>query len=247
MDNVQRKKSPRAPSMPLDEAIERVNRVYEKERRHPAPIDLIAQHMGYKSANSGTALSALASARYFGLLERAGDGKVAVAKEVESYIFAPSPEMRGDFLKRWLKTPPVFAELLEKYRGGLPSDANLRYDLIQRGFLPIGAEAAIPIFRKSVDFARYFESQQDDEHPGAEGGEHANIDTKIQPTSSPNASLQVAIPPNSEPMTGESNLDRIPVRLSGGRRAWLMIPEPFFEADKKRLKDQIDLLLAEDE
>ncbi|MNR68298.1 hypothetical protein D3C85_1927750 [compost metagenome] len=45
----------------------------------------------------------------------------------------------------------------------------------------------------------------------------------------------------------ESASDRIPVRLSGGRRAWLVIPQVFFEADKKRLKAQIDLLLTEDD
>lgn len=41
--------------------------------------------------------------------------------------------------------------------------------------------------------------------------------------------------------------DRIPVRLQGGRRAWLWIPTVFYESDKQRLKAQIDLLLTEDE
>lgn len=41
--------------------------------------------------------------------------------------------------------------------------------------------------------------------------------------------------------------DQIPVRLPGGRRAWLIIPTPFFDADKARLKAQIDLLLTQDE
>jgi hypothetical protein len=44
-----------------------------------------------------------------------------------------------------------------------------------------------------------------------------------------------------------SGHDRIPVRLAGGRRAWLLIPHEFREADKTRLKAQIDLLLTEDE
>ena len=43
------------------------------------------------------------------------------------------------------------------------------------------------------------------------------------------------------------DLDRIPVRLPGGRRAWLFIPSPFFSGDKARLKAQIDLLLTADE
>jgi hypothetical protein len=40
--------------------------------------------------------------------------------------------------------------------------------------------------------------------------------------------------------------DRIPIRLPGGRRAWLEIPPVFYEADKARIKAQIDLLLTED-
>jgi hypothetical protein len=49
------------------------------------------------------------------------------------------------------------------------------------------------------------------------------------------------------PPVANHGTDRIPVRLGGGRRAWLEIPVPFYEADKKRLKSQIDLLLTEDE
>lgn len=39
--------------------------------------------------------------------------------------------------------------------------------------------------------------------------------------------------------------DKNPVRLTGGRKAWLIVPTPFYEADKSRLKAQIDLLLTE--
>jgi hypothetical protein len=45
----------------------------------------------------------------------------------------------------------------------------------------------------------------------------------------------------------DENSDRIPVRLAGGRRAWLVIPSPFYAADKRRLISQIELLLADDE
>jgi hypothetical protein len=44
-----------------------------------------------------------------------------------------------------------------------------------------------------------------------------------------------------------NDVDRIPVRLAGGRRAWIEIPMPFYEADKDRLKKQIDLLLTNDD
>jgi hypothetical protein len=44
-----------------------------------------------------------------------------------------------------------------------------------------------------------------------------------------------------------SSVDRIPIRLRGGRRAWLEIPTPFYAADKERIKLQVDLLLTEED
>jgi hypothetical protein len=49
------------------------------------------------------------------------------------------------------------------------------------------------------------------------------------------------------PLWLDAGTDSIPVRLSGGRKAWLAIPTPFYADDKLRLKAQIDLLLAQDE
>lgn len=246
MSEVLRKKSPRAPSILLEEAIERAARVYDKEKRHPAPTDVVAQDMGYKSANNGAALSVLASMRYYGLLEKPEDGKLAVAKDVESFQYAPDEAIKRSILKKWLRAPAIFSELLDKYVEGLPSDATLRYELINRGFSPVSAESVIGVFRKSVEFADYFSSQ----------AQTAESPTLVAESIEPPAAdvLQVV-----QPLAGQSgkasalpellpdDADKIPVRLSGGRRAWLVIPHPFYEADKKRLKAQIDLLLSEDE
>jgi len=65
-------------------------RMYERERRHPAPTDVLAQHLGYKSANNGTALAAIASLRSYGLLVKAGDGKLAVPRDVEVIDLRPT-------------------------------------------------------------------------------------------------------------------------------------------------------------
>lgn len=234
-----RKKSPRAPSMALNEAIDRAVRIYEKERRNAAPTDVIAQNLGYKSANNGAALAVIASLRYFGLLEKAGGGKLAVSKDVESYKFAPNDELRFELQKKWLRSPSVFADLLERYESGLPSDATLRFDLIQSGFNPATAESVIAVFKQSVDFADYF------------GRRPVSNDGDL-PLTTP-VSVQPRAQDTEKEKTDEvrgattGDNDRIPVRLSGGRRAWLEIPTPFFSADKKRLKAQIDLLLTEDD
>jgi hypothetical protein len=247
-----RQKSPRAPSIALDDAIERAIRIYEKERRHAAPTELIAQHIGYKSANNGTALSALASLRYYGLVERPKEGHLAVVKDVETYQYAPSAVVRQELVKQWLRSPPIFAELLDAYSDGLPSDANLRFDLINRGFAPIAAEALLSVFRRSVDFANYFSAPdiqssaapKDVPAKPSAGAEFQPIQQEAPPAE-PGASQPAVSPAASD--SAANAYDRIPVRLAGGRRAWLEIPSPFFAADKLRLKNQIDLLLTEED
>ncbi|ESS71859.1 hypothetical protein MGMO_86c00190 [Methyloglobulus morosus KoM1] len=245
-DSQKRKKSPRVPSIALDDAIERVMRVYEKERLHAAPIEVIAQDLGYKSANNGAALGVIASLRYYGLLERPQEGKLSVAKEVETYKFSPSENMRNDLLIKWLKTPAIFLELLEKYEKSLPSDAALKYDLIQLGFIPTGADSVIQVFKKSIEYAKFFEqptlAENANEINKFEKSEIKNTE-EVNEEPLPKSGYSV---PKVDNYNDLSN-DRIPVRLSGGRRAWLEIPTPLYSADKLRLKAQIDLLLTDDE
>ncbi|WP_267222148.1 hypothetical protein [Dyella silvae] len=249
-----RKKSPRAPSSSLPEALDRALKVYEKDRLHPAPTEVFANNLGYKSANSGSALTMIASLRYFGLVERVEDGVLAITKAVESYKFAPDAALRQKLLRQFVRSPSLYSDLLDKYSTGLPSDANLRYELIQRGFVPSAAESVLSAFRESVAFANYFSAEYEPstESVGGQVGELQPAPLEQQPVTAP-FSQTISSPGTSSmaptvvlPEAGSAE-DRIPVRLSGGRRAWLVIPTPFFEADKSRLKAQIDLLLTQDE
>lgn len=263
-----RKKSPRAPSISLDDAIEKVGKIYDKERCHAAPIEGVAQHLGYKSATNGAALSTVASLKYYGLLDRPKEGMVAVSKRYEEYRFAPQESIKRELISSWLKSPPVFADLLEKYVSDLPSDATLKFDLIQKGFAPAAADVCLQVFRKSVDFAGYFDGV---EETVSDGGEptvelEAEVDgvsaepqailhrpaTIMAPIAAPHVvsghvhavAIDVRTPSAA---VGQEGVDRIPVRLSGGRRAWIEVPTPFYEADRERLKKQIDLLITDDE
>lgn len=248
-----RKKSPRAPSIPLDEALDRALKVYDKERLNPAPADVVAQGMGYKDANNGRALATIASVRYYGLLERQDDGRLGVTKEVESYKYAPSEDMRRAYLRRFVTAPALFAEVLERYASGLPSDGNLRYELIQRGFLPSTAESLVGILRRSFDFAGLYEQDaREAALPVAKVDEPDVSAPMMAEVPEPLATAVAGVPrPRGGDLRREEDPaeehDRIPVRLPGGRRAWLLIPPIFREADKQRLKAQIDLLLTEDE
>lgn len=251
------KKSPRAPSISLKDAIERALRAYDRERLHEAPTEVVAQNIGYKNANSGSALSAIASLRYFGLLIRTRNGFLAVAKDVEALKYAPSESQKKDLLINFLTKPSLYEELLKKYVSGLPSDATLKYELIERGFIPGAAETALGAFKESVEFAQYFQlNREDGESQDAESenevSDEEQLVSNLSSSSQPNSQSVVTATNSSGPAAltlheGADDSDRIPVRLSGGRKAWLVIPAPFYSADKQRLKAQIDLLLTEDE
>ncbi|MEO8673580.1 MAG: hypothetical protein ABI411_19890 [Tahibacter sp.] len=247
------KKSPRAPSIALDDAIAKVIKIYDKERRHAAPSDVIAQDVGYKSANNGAALSTLASLRYYGLLERPKEGHLAVTKDVETYIYTPDEEVRRELLAKWLRCPPIFLEIIETYSSGLPSDATLRFNLIEQGFAPSTAEALIPIFKRSADFAGLYDPSRTRQQPpptfhaASEDSSRASSSMKDEFAPPPVGSMTEISPIQTSEKSEGFNHDKIPVRLTQGRRAWLTIPSPFFEADKSRLIAQINLLLADDE
>ena len=247
MLNTPRKKSPRAPTMALDEALERAMRAYDKERLHATPTDVVAQNMGYKGVSSGTALSALAALRYYGLLERPGDGLLAISKEVEAYRHSPSENQKRSFLFNFLRKPALFAELLDQYTSGLPSDATLKEALLERGFLPATATSVLNAFSRSVEFAGYFEPPENSTTRDAAGVESAALVTgkNLNPVDS-SVDVDSSVTPHVSVNEGVEH-DKIPVRLPGGRRAWLFIPTPFFMADKQRLKAQIDLLLTQED
>lgn len=245
MVDVLRKKSPRAPSMALDEALDRAMKAYDKDRLHPAPTEVVAQNLGYKSANNGSALSAIASLRYFGLLERPSEGYLAISKDVETYKFAPDQAHKQAVLEGFLTKPPLYADLLEKFGSGLPSDATMRYDLIQRGFSPQSADMALAAFKRSVDCVGYFSTQRRSQQSDASLA--SDFEENSLPTPTPVESVQKPASQPRDLLDVDEATDRIPVRLPGGRRAWLLIPSPFFEGDKVRLKAQIDLLLTQDE
>lgn len=253
-----RKRSPRAPLISLKEAVDRASKVYEKEGRHPASADIVAQHLGYKSADNGAAKQTLAALGYYGLTDRPAEGMLAVTKSIEEFKFAPSEALRSEILQKWLLTPVVFAELLEKFQGRLPSDASLKFELIQKGFNPATADECLAAFVDSVQYVTHARqlvapdvhtAEVEADKTGSEAAAGATIEATGNPIDAPGRhsepGARATVP--SGDIVEDASSDRIPVRLAGGRRAWLVIPSPFYAADKRRLISQIELLLADDE
>lgn len=251
MDTSKRKQSPRAPSMSLDEAILRASKIYKEEGRHAAPAEVVLRHIGY-AGKSGSANQAIASLRYWGLIDRPSEGKLEITKAFETYEYAPEEAQKRSLLIEFLKKPQVIAELLEKYKERLPSDANIKYDLIQKGFFPDTADACLAVFKRSLEYTKYFEYLT--EQRGLEEEKNEVEDKHDESSPPPNvAGARTDIPLSEVIKVTElggftrPDTDRIPVRLTGNRRAWIEVPIPFYKADIERLKAQIELLLTDDE
>ena len=138
-----------------------------------------------------------------------------------------------DFLNTWLAYPDIYRQLLGMCTDRLPSDRTLKYELIKLGFTDKGADQCLKYFLSSVDFAGYFEfTQGQSEHKGTEEKEYSDTPDTVQ---------------TIETSLNESQgTDKIPIRLTGGRKAWLVIPHPFYEDDKKAIKSFVDVILADE-
>lgn len=150
-------RSPSYPSIPLDAAVKRAAALYEVEGRNSAPVKAIQQHWGYKP-NTGPANLTIAALKKYGLLSDSGSGANRMAKLTDlgfEVVRNPDPFARDKALRHAALMPPVHRAVWEQYReSGLPSDATLRYELIQnRAFTETGATEFIAQFRKTVAFA----------------------------------------------------------------------------------------------
>lgn len=230
-----RAKNPRVPAISLSNALDRVLRVYEKEGRHPIANDVAAVDIGYASADSGPARTALASLKYFGLLVDSGPQSVAVSQDVESFKYTQDEREKSELLAKWVSNPKVYSELLAVYSTSLPSAAAIKHQFIKMGFSPKNVDSCVKNFLESVEFSRYYASKEQG-FPSV--GEQGNDDETKQPI--------VAMPQPSNATGLPGSVDRIPVRLAGGRRALIEIPQPFYEKDKEVIKNFVDLIVVDD-
>ena len=149
-----RKRSPRAPSLNLKSALEKARAFYDKEPSHSAPAEVVLEHMGHSAKSSG-GIVALASLRGFGLVENRGN-EVALTETALDIIQDERPESseRAAAIRRIALRPKVHANVLEKYKGKMPSDETLRFYLRREmKFTDSGAHIFIKQFRETLAYA----------------------------------------------------------------------------------------------
>jgi hypothetical protein len=156
-----RGRSPSYPAIDLSMAIQRARQLWSEERQHPASVDTISRHWGYKSFNGPASLT-LAALKKFGLVQDEGTGtgrRARVSDLAVDILENPDEAARRAAIQRAALNPAIHRELWEKYGARSPSDANLRWELTrERGFTDTGVDEFIPEYRTTVDFAQLADS-----------------------------------------------------------------------------------------
>jgi len=180
-DQVQHKKervrSPSYPSIDLQTAIERVQTIYQHEKRSAAPVAVVAKHCGV-DGKSSAGQRLIAALKQFGLVVDIGSGddrKVKLSDRALDILLAADKNSAEymSAIKTAALSPKIHQTLWEHYERELPSDATLRSHLIRNlDFNDAMVDGFIKEFRSTVGFAQL---TQDDRIISSDAEEVADV------------------------------------------------------------------------
>lgn len=149
-------RSPSYPGISLEVAVARARQIYERERQHRTPVDAVLSHWGYSSKSSG-GLVALAALKKYGLLDDSGSGPDRVAWVTDLAVDAmenPDPDQMTTAIQTAALMPTIHAEMWNRFGATLPSDQNLRWELVrQKDFTESGAAEFISNYKETLEYA----------------------------------------------------------------------------------------------
>lgn len=166
-----RVRSPNFPVISLSEAIERIERIYQKEQTVPAERETLAQHLGYSGMN-GASLKVISALGKYGLLEETGDKQFRVSPLAMAIMHPSSDQEKEDALREAANGPALFQKLNTQFEGRRPSDTNLRSWLLRNGFGTSAVDSVISAYSETMDLVggiedvyKAPEAKQDDAPP----------------------------------------------------------------------------------
>ncbi len=154
-----RERSPNYPALGLPAAIEAVMKLWQAEKRTPVPPVVAARAIGYGSLN-GTARTAIASLRQYGLLDGT-DGTLALSDiAVNIAVHQVGSTEWGQAVKEAAGKPALFNELGESHADA--SDSALRaYLITKRKFSADGAARVIAALRETATLVKRIDDGYD--------------------------------------------------------------------------------------
>jgi hypothetical protein len=231
-------RSPNYPAISLAEAVKRIEQVHARERQHPATREVIIKGMGYNGVH-GASLGAISAAIKYGLLEQVGKGPdYKVSDRAVAILHPHEPAEKAEAIAAAARAPALFKELLEHFKGDLPSDDNLRAYLVRRAFSQSSLPSVIQSFRDTMELVS--------SDSGDYNGNQPTPEREAEPMT-PNissASNRTTPPPSGAPAEGGD----IKISISSNRvvvNAWMDTPAKVEEL--MRMLKYAKLMLAQEQ
>jgi hypothetical protein len=234
-----RMRSPNYPGVSLRAAVERARVFYTADKRSWSHVDTALHHWGFQP-KSGGGLVVLAALKSFGLLETEGIGNVRRVRLTEfglRILLLDAPEHAAErqrlFQEAALK-PKIHAELWKYYKGVLPSDPTLRYELMtSRGFTENAVKEFIPQYKDTIAFANLTAG---DKLTGNDGDNSPPPDPfAVPPVSQTHVTSTPASSTPAGQDVGKPSTRVVNLPLSGDTWAALQVPVPMTEDDWEQM------------
>jgi hypothetical protein len=153
-----RTRSPAYPYLDLRTALDKAATLWKAEGRHPAVVNVVMHHWGYKE-DSSTGHSCMAALKKYGLIELDGMGEnkqVRLSNLALAILLDENPDSpdRLDALRTAAMGPRIHAELWERYGAALPSDQSLkRYLVLEKSFNEAAVDELLSEYKQTINFA----------------------------------------------------------------------------------------------
>lgn len=144
-----RMRSPNYPAIPLNQAIDFVDKIFRADRTNVIDKEVAAEHMGYTGLN-GRTLKLLGALSSFGLLDKVGKGKVRVSKIAVSILHGIDDNEKHGALVAAAASPALFKRIRDTFDH--PSDKTITSFLMKEGF----TDAAVGPVLKSYNETNAF-------------------------------------------------------------------------------------------
>jgi hypothetical protein len=150
-----KQRSPNYPAISLDEAVDKLPKLFADMKRHPVGVETAVGFMGLKYTSS-TGKLALGAMRSFGLFEDAGKSMVKLSSRALDIVTDYARSSLG-----WRKAvqdaalePAIHKKLWERYGEELPADDELRRVLIRElKFYDNAVSPFIAEYKRTIEFS----------------------------------------------------------------------------------------------
>lgn len=153
-DKKTRHRSPNYPAVGLNDAVDRLQKLYAKNGRAGAPAEIAAVHIGFGKAH-GQAMSVLSALKKFGLVSEVNGRIAPTQRGLEIVNLTAGDPRRAKALHDAVLEPPIYRELIEQHRDtGWPSDEALSSELVTyKGFNPNAAPSFVADLKASLEYS----------------------------------------------------------------------------------------------